>query len=67
MSYVTPKTHDDTLSPYYIDESTLQELLTPYGTIVTRGFVETKLNTCIAGYKFSMQFHKEANPPKSIT
>ena len=29
--------------------------------------METKLHTRIAGYKFSMQFHKEVNPPKSIT
>ena len=53
--------------PYYIDEETLRELLTPYGTIVTGGFVETKLHTRIAGYKFSIEFHKETSPPTSIT
>ena len=52
--------------PYYIDEETIRDLLTPYGTIVTGGFVETKLHTRIAGYKFSIEFHKETSPPTSI-
>ena len=53
--------------PYYIDEGTLRELLTPYGIIVTGGFVETALHTRIAGYKFAIRFHKDAIPPKSVT
>ena len=48
---------------YYIDEETLRELLQSYGTIVTGG---TKLHTRIAGYKFSIEFHKETSPPTSI-
>ena len=52
--------------PYYIDESTLQDLLRPYGTLVTGDFVKTKLNTRIAGYKFSINIHKDATPPVSL-
>ena len=49
--------------PYYIDESTLQDLLKPYGTLVT---VKTRLNTRIAGYKFSIRLHKDKSPPTSV-
>ena len=52
--------------PYYIDESTLQDLLKPYGTLVTGGFVKTSLNTRIAGYKFAIHLHKDKAPPTSI-
>ena len=52
--------------PYYIDESTLQDLLKPYGTLVTGGFVKTRLNTRIAGYKFGIRIHKDKSPPTSI-
>ena len=50
----------------YIDESTLQDLLKPYGTLVTGGFVKTRLNTRIAGYKFSIPLHKDKSPPTSV-
>ena len=52
--------------PYYIDEKTLQELLAPYGRLVMGDFVKTKLNTRIAGYKFSIELHKEVVPPTTI-
>ena len=52
--------------PYYIEESTLQELLAPYGKLVMGDFGKTKLNTRIAGYKFSIALRKDTLPPTSI-
>ena len=52
--------------PYYIDKLTLDELLTPYGHVVTGEFVETALHTRIGGYKFTFIPKKNTVPPKTL-
>ena len=67
------KPTDDTTSgyipfpPYYIDQSTLDTLLQPYGRDVSGEFVKTKLGTRIAGYKFRLTLHKDTMPPTLLT
>ena len=67
------KPTDDTTSgyiafpPYYIDQSTLDTLLQPYGRDISGEFVKTKLGTRIAGYKFRLTLHKDTMPPTLLT
>ena len=53
--------------PYYVDITTLDQLLRPYGELISSSFVTTKQNTRIAGYRFSLKLKPGILRPVSIT
>ena len=52
--------------PYYIDQQTLDHLLSSYGTIKEASFVATLRNTRIGAYKFKLQLKADVSRPTCL-
>ena len=67
------KPSDDTVDgyvpfpPFYVDLDSLNNLLRPYGELVSSSFVQTRHHTRVAGFKFSIKLKKGAVRPTTLS
>ena len=70
---ISIKPQDDTLHgyipfpPYYVDFTTMDNLITEHGELVSSSFVETPHHVRVAGYKFQLRLKKGVVRPLNVT